>query len=556
VGKRSQLLFRQTELRERIRNLEQAIKEGKSADVLPVLQATGVGPDGKQMVGVRYVEEPILPLILKEQELLEDFGEDHPQVKSIRKRIETMRAHLQKISPQSAESDPAKRVLAALQFELSETEMTLRSLGEVLEKMKTDARSLGNDEIQETHLRNDVARMQLIYEGTIKRLQEINLTRGGGFDARSLSTPGIGGKVAPIAYQDLTAGLVLGLLLGAGLAYLADMSDKSFRNPEEIRRRLGLPLVGHIPFLTGDAETERKRAAGEATVDPLLCTHFRTKSLEAEAYRAVRTALYFATQGLGHKVVQVTSPNKGDGKSLMIANLAVMIAQSGKRVLLIDADLRRPRQHKIFALDSSGGLAVVLAGDAEAGAVTLPTCVSNLSLMPCGPVPPNPSELLTSPRFKELLETARAEYDFVLLDTPPLLAVTDPCIVAGRVDGLFLTIRLTRKGRPDAERAREILAGLGVKIFGVVVNGLSRGATGIYSPNAYDYTDSYGEDDPAAEGDYYYYEEDREPPSPAAGAEVAEPAVAHKNGKAHSASHAPAKGFFSRWWGSGGASGS
>src|SRR5262249_50834335 len=151
-------------------------------------------------------------------------------------------------------------------------------------------------------------------------------------------------------FQCILGGLFLGLLAGVGLGYLAESSDKSFRTPQEIRRRLGLPVVGHIPTLVGDAEAARKVQAGQDVLDPLLCSHYRPKSVEAEAYRAVRTSLYFSTQGEGHKVIQVTSPDMGDGKSTLIANLAISIAQSGKKVLLIDGDCRRPRLHKIFAL--------------------------------------------------------------------------------------------------------------------------------------------------------------------------------------------------------------
>src|SRR5262249_53509095 len=188
-----------------------------------------------------------------------------------------------------------------------------------------------------------------LYESTLKRLAEINLVRdAGGFDARVLSRPGAGGKVSPVAYQILFGGLALGLLAGVGLAYVAELTDKSFRTPEEIRRRLGLPVVGHIPLLTADEEAARKVAGGQVVPDPLLCCYYRPKSIEAEAYRAVRTALYFSTQGEGHKVIQVTSPSMGDGKSTLASNLAVSIAQSGKRVVLVDADCRRPRPHRGF----------------------------------------------------------------------------------------------------------------------------------------------------------------------------------------------------------------
>jgi capsular exopolysaccharide synthesis family protein len=549
----TQLELKRNQLRERIRGLETAIKEGKGAEVLIGLARGGTTPDGKQGATERYVQEPLLPLIMQKVKLEEDFGPDHPAIKSVDRQIATMREHLSKISPQSTEKDPAKRALAALQFELAEIELIVQSQAEILEKSKAAARSLLKYDIEENHLLNDVVRLRQIHEGTIKRLQEINLVRdSGGFTAKALSTPGAGAKIAPVAYQDIGMVLMLGVLLGVGLAYLAELSDKSFRSPEEVRRRLGLPIVGHIPFITADAEAERKRAAGEPSIDPMLVTYFRPKSLEAEAYRAVRTALYFATQGVGHKVIQVTSPNKSDGKSLMIANLAIMVAQSGKRVLLIDADLRRPRQHKIFGVESAVGLSGVLGSGAPATDAIQATCIAGLTILPCGPVPANPSELLTSPRFKELLEAMRNEYDYVLVDTPPLLAVTDPCIVAGRTDGLFLTIRLTRKGRPDAERARELLAGLHVKMLGVVVNGISRGAAGIYSPNAYDYTETYDQDEPDGDEQYYYYEQDE-----TAAVKTQTPAddQPHATGTTSGATNgssrrpgAGGKSFWNRWW--------
>ena len=311
----------------------------------------------------------------------------------------------------------------------------------------------------------------------------------------------------PNVLIDLGAGLVVGLLLGAGLAYLADASDKSFRGPDEIRRRLGLPLVGHIPHFKPEAELTRRREAGEATIDPMLVTHLRPKSINAESYRAVRTSLFFSTQGQGHRVIQVTSPNKGDGKSLLCSNLAITIAQSGKRVLLIDADCRRPRQHKVFNVSHDVGLVSVLLGTSMAHEAVQQTTIPGLDILPCGPIPPNPSELLVSPRFKEVLELFRGDYDFVLVDTPPVLAVTDPCVVAGKVDGLIVAIRLTRKGRPDAERAKEILMQVGANIFGIVVNGVAQTSTGVYTAQAYDYTYDYEEDDPK---NHEYYTEDEE----------------------------------------------
>ena len=166
--------------------------------------------------------------------------------------------------------------------------------------------------------------------------------------------------------------------------------------------------------------------------------------------------MYFGTQDENHKVIQITSPNPGDGKTTLAANLAVSIADSGKRVLLIDADFRRPKVHKYFGLDNAVGVSTVIAGEAEIPDAIRPTAVENLSAMPCGPRPHNPADLLTSPRFKEMIDLVREQYDFVIVDTPPLLAVTDPSVVAPRVDGVLMVLRLSKHARDAAMRATEL----------------------------------------------------------------------------------------------------
>src|SRR5262249_39590661 len=153
-----------------------------------------------------------------------------------------------------------------------------------------------------------LAMTQQLYDSIIKRLQEVNLVKdNGGFDAQVVAPPATGWKVAPKPTPIFGLALMCGLLCGLALAWFAESSDKSFRTPEEIRRRLGLPLVGHIPVLAADGASQES-AAGLA-LDPLLCSHHRSKSVEAESFRGVRTALYFSTRGRGHQVVQITSPS-------------------------------------------------------------------------------------------------------------------------------------------------------------------------------------------------------------------------------------------------------
>jgi capsular exopolysaccharide synthesis family protein len=517
-AKRFALRLRQTELKERIEALQKAIRESRGREMVALLPPSR---ESKMTAADRAVEQQLLPLLLEEQKLLQDYGKHHPKVLQIRKSIAMTRDFIKRMlggadaaeEPDQVKSDPAQRLLTMLELEQREGELGLQALDKMVKELKDEAKALGFYDLEERELRNNITQLEQLHAVTIKRLTELTLIReAGGFNARTIARPGPGAKVAPILTQWLLIGLMLGMLAGVGLAYLADISDKSFRTPDEVRRQLGLPLVGHIPFLKPDPETVRRLGAGEPLPDPLLCTYYRPKSVEAEAYRAVRTALYFSTQGEGHKVIQVTSPNKGDGKSLLIANLAISIAQSGKRVLLVDADCRRPRQHKVFNLPTLKGLASVISGADGLCDAVQETAVPGLWLLPCGPIPPNPAELLTAPRFKDLLDELRGQYDFVLVDTPPLLAVTDPCVVAPRVDGLFLALRLSRQGRPNALRAKEILAPLGVNILGVVINGVARqGGAGLYAADSYEYSENYDED--TEEGSYYTDDEYQEPPA-------------------------------------------
>jgi capsular exopolysaccharide synthesis family protein len=223
----------------------------------------------------------------------------------------------------------------------------------------------------------------------------------------------------------------------------------------------------------------------------MLSAFYRPKSIEAEAYRGIRTALYFSMRGENHKVIQITSPDMGDGKSTLISNLAVSIAQTGKKVLLVDADFRRPRIHKVFGITAKVGLASVINSETEIADAIRPTVIPNLSILPCGPHPDNPAELLTQPRFKELLDLLREQYDFVLIDTPPILAVTDPCVVVPHVNGVVLTIRIGKNVRMHATRAKEILSGLGANVLGVVVNEVNLNASSDYGYAGYRYGYGY-----------------------------------------------------------------
>jgi capsular exopolysaccharide synthesis family protein len=501
--KRSALLIRQVELQEQISALEQARKEGTAHLLLAeLLRAESDKPGALQKE--RTLEEDLEPLRTEERLKLINFGPDHPDVVAIRTKMAQVRkaharkarlaAHRPRAVPRDAKAEDRVALhLGSLRRQLAQLGATGRALGEAAKKEMKGAKAFNRYENKEAHFRRDLARTQQLYDQTIKRLKEINLVRDfGGYQARVIDPAGLGVKVAPNVFQMLLAGLALGLLAGAGFAYLADVTDKSFRTPEEIRRRLGLPILGHIPLISA---TKNGTGSECEKLPPILCVAHRPSSREAEAYRALRTALYFGMRGQSHPIIQVTSPTQADGKSTLVANLGITIALAGKKVLLVDADLRRPRLERLFNIESGGsGLTSLLMEEADLQAHVRQTVVPGLSLLPCGLKPANPAELLTSPAFERVLGDLRAAYDYVLIDSPPLLAVTDPCIIASRVDGVILTIRVSKNGRSMAERAKEMLVALGVKVVGVAVNGVGKEKGG------YGYGYGYGYR-------YYSYEE-------------------------------------------------
>jgi capsular exopolysaccharide synthesis family protein len=184
----------------------------------------------------------------------------------------------------------------------------------------------------------------------------------------------------------------------------------------------------------------------------------------------VRTALLHSVQENGAKLIQVSSPEPGDGKTTSISNLAIAIAQSGKRVLLVDADLRRPTVHEMFRVSQEVGLSDVLLGEIEWENAIKATPFASLSVLTAGLAPENPAELLSSPALAVLLRRVREDFDYVLVDSPPILAVTDPCIVAPHTDGMLLVVRMEKNKRPAVERTRDTLDSYGVRLFGVVAN--------------------------------------------------------------------------------------
>ena len=450
----------------------------------------------------RYLE-----LLLQEEDLMSRLGKDHPDVTTVQRQLRTFEKMFPSMTEQGKPDQKEKQLLVLVTNYLSslkQRQFQLQSqydkLSELFGQEEQAARELQGFQAQDEQFRSEIERTQQLFNVVVKSLEQISLVSDyDGYTYQILANPAVGVKVSPLLVRVLPISAVLGMIAGFGLAYLVDVADNAFRTPDEVGQVMQLPVIGHIPLM----DTAAIQTLPGCDIDPVMCTVHAPKSPQSEAYRAVRTALYFNSRGSKHHVLQVTSPMPGDGKSTLSSNLAVTIAQSGKSVLLLDADFRRPTQHKVFDIDDPDvGLASVVAGDADPGDAwcDVPQ-VPNLRVMACGPRPDNPSELLSSEEFANVLELLREQFDFVIVDTPPVLAVSDPCAVAARVDGVILTFRIHKRARPLAVRAREALTSTAAEVIGVVVNGVDQGAGGYYSQYsygnagyryAYNYSEGYG----------------------------------------------------------------
>jgi len=459
----------------------------------------------------RTEHDQLITLRLKKGSLASDLGDRHPQVLRIQQQIEDVEKFLAgKIFAQSKSDHKGavapevliKTYVKLLQNDLEQLAKEETELTALAEQERTAAKTLVIFELQGEMLRNELERKQNLYDTVLEQLSGLNrLQDYGGFITEILSPVELGKKSYPVLVLVLAFGAFGGLLMGTGAAVVVDLADSTFRQPEEISDALGLAILAHVPEFSMKSNVPLLAGPdGRVRIDESVVAYHRPKSREAEAFRGLRSSLFFTAAGRDSRVLQFTSPTPGDGKSTLVANLAVSLAQAGKSVLLVDCDMRRPRIHELFHCDTTIGLSALLVGDVDVPDVAKETEVENLQVIPCGSLPPNPAELLSLPRFEEFVHWARDHYDFVLLDSPPVLAVSDASEIAARADGIVLAVRIRKNGRPSAERAKQMLVALDANIIGVAVNYIQSSTNG-YGYGAY----GYGAGD---SGQYYEQSQD------------------------------------------------
>jgi tyrosine-protein kinase Etk/Wzc len=402
----------------------------------------------------------------KEELIAQGKTENNEDVKSVNRLISNTKDDLRSASAM---------YLQNLRSRIASVDSTIMTLRRQTEKYP-------GLEATESRLLGDVRTMQGVYDQLQSEYQRARITEEADdnyvrvIDVAALPTS----PVAPNRSRIFITSLVFGLLLGLAAAIFLDTLDDSVRSPDEVRERMGWPVLGTIPTIKGAPEVEN--------VDSRLVAHFDPRSPVAEAYRSLRTNLAFARAHNSARVLVCTSPGPGDGKSTTVANLAITFAQQGQRTLLVDGDLRRAVLDRIFNVPRAPGLTNLLTGPGKLVDIAHETSIPNLFVLGSGPFPPNPSELLGSTAMRDLIREAGEAFDVVLIDSPPLLAVTDAAVISTMADGAIVVIRMGATTRAALKRTASQLEAVEGRLLGAVLNDVDFRQTG--------YGGQYG---------YYYY---------------------------------------------------
>jgi polysaccharide biosynthesis transport protein len=443
-------------------------------------------------------------------ELSTQFGPSYPRVAQLNGQLKEIDTQILGESKKVA-GKIRGQYMAALQRE--------NMLHDALEKQKQEANKLNESAIQYSILKRDLESYRQLYEGLMEKMKEAGVSAGlksNNFRivdiARVPTSP-----IEPNVPRNLAFALMLGLSSGVGLAFLLEGLDNTVRTTEQAQMISGFAPLGMIPLGSRTARegANSKRlviATSKEAVE--LVTQVRPQSQMAESYRALRTSLLLSNLGAPPKVIMITSALPQEGKTTTSINCAVVLAQKGVRVLLIDADLRRPSIHKTLGMGPRSGLSNVLTGSATLEqAITRSSALPNLSVLPAGTPPPNPAELLASTNMRDVLEELRGQYDHIVVDTPPTLSVTDAVVLSPRADAIVLVIRSGQTTKQALRRSRDVLMQVNAKVSGVLLNAVDLSSPDYYYYYEYQgkysryYRDDEGCGDEAQENEAHEYED-------------------------------------------------
>ncbi len=447
----------------------------------------------EQRIEAGYAE--VLALEAEREESAKRFGEKHPQVEFVESKYQAALAAMNRLNKEldglrslSSEGDPkAKLNESAIQEAKNRDEQMVRMYAAALmnqrERAKYNLDKANDDIVSKEKLTNktsqQIAQLNLLREEIddrraslsqiLEQMAAIEVTSGNyaSTKVRLIDHATSPRQVFPVLWKFLLVGSLIGGFLGCGLAILIDHSDLSYRTPIDIQESLNVPVICKVPKI------RKGKLDKDFTGSPMLITCLNSNSSAAETFRAARTSLLFAAGQTGHKVFMFTSPSPGDGKSTIVANLAISLAQTNKKICLIDADYRRPRVQQNFGIQFEPGGMQYLLGEATLAEVLRPCDFqSNLTVMTTGGRPHNPGELIASSAFADMVGELRNQFDIVLIDCPPIIPVADAASLASVVDGIIMILRIRRGVILSAHKAKERLDMVNGNLMGVIVNGM------------------------------------------------------------------------------------
>lgn len=419
---------------------------------------------------LQHLEERYTDLKATYADNLSQYGPNYPKVVRLRDQLSQMQSLIEnarRLAIEKVHND----YLAALSRE--------KLLGDALMKEKTDVGEFNQRMIQYNILRRDFETNQQLYETLMQRLKDATL-------ASSLQAPNVHiidpatppvRPVRPNRPRNMAAGLLVGLILGVTLAFVQEALDSSVRTTEEAERLINAPALAVIPAETGGYRRKQLAAAGRPAVSTGipdgvgLSLLKRPSSAMAESFRSLRTSVLLSTAPRPPQTLLVTSAQVGEGKTSTASNLAISFAQRGGPVLIVDADLRRPSVAKTMGLSNEKGLSSFLTGAHSLDGVLIPyERVPNLWVLPAGPRPPDPAELLSSQMMEATLKDLMKRFTQIVIDSPPLLLVTDAVVLSAMVDGVILVVASGSTARGALARAHRILENAGSRVLGMVLN--------------------------------------------------------------------------------------
>ena len=392
--------------------------------------------------------------------LSETFKPEHPEMVRLRTQLKTVRDRL------DAETH---RIITGIKNEYESSMRRENLLREAFESQKKRVMEMKEKAIQYNILKREADTNKELYRGLLQRMKEAGVSAGimasniQVVDKAELPTK----PHKPDKALNLILAAVVGLFLGVGLAFFFEYLDNTVKTPEDVEQLIRLPSFGMVPEIS----QHRRRQLEKGVTSPVeLITHGQPKSMLSEAYRNIRTSILLSFSERPPRRIAITSPNPSEGKTTTVINTAIALSQTGASVVIVDADLRKPRIHKIFSEENGVGLSNFLSGNVELEAIIKKAEIPNLFYIPAGPIPPNPSELISSKLFKSMLESLEERFQHIVCDSPPVLGFADSVILSTAVDGIILVTVGGKTPRETLQRAKGLILQANAKILGVVIN--------------------------------------------------------------------------------------